>query len=628
MSLVKRLWIVVALIILASVLMAGLINIQSAQRYLASELKVKNLDTATALALSLSQNATDPVMVELLLSSQFDLGHYQRIDYLGPEGRLLAHRERVSRPTAVPAWFMRLFPITAEPGVALLQSGWTQLGSIRLYSDPSFAYDSLWKSALMLAQMFSLGGVLAGLLGMVYIRRVLRPLKGVVAQAEALAERRYLEVRPPRTLEFRLIVEAMNRLTQKTKSVLDDESVRLSKLKTEHEIDPMTGFMMREVFRRNAAAEIEREDTHLHGLLLLVKIANLEELNREIGRHQTDRLISTMAQQMRQALRSVAGTRYGRLGASDFAILLPGQSESAPLQQQLHASILQVEHGHLLQLSYGAARYGPRSGMSELLASCDQNLALASAGGPVVQMPEGMVPLRPAREWVEILQVALRQHEFQLALYPVRGRDHSYLNTEAPARIHSSVCGETLVAGAFLPWARREGLVGQVDLEILAQTLAEVERHGHAICINLGYESVCDEVQLQRIVETLDLHRTLAPRLCLDVAEDIAFEHPQAFAHFCGRILPLGCQVGIEHLDHHVGHLARLHGLGLHYVKLSRALVQDVQQETAVQTLLRGLCTVAHTMGLQVIAEGVAHAGDVPLLFELGFDGVTGSAVA
>ncbi|MDP3702367.1 MAG: LapD/MoxY N-terminal periplasmic domain-containing protein [Hylemonella sp.] len=627
MSLVKRLWIVVGLIIVATVLTAAIINIHSAQRYLENELKVKNLDTATALALTVSQSATDAVMVELLLSSQFDLGHYQRIDYLAPDGSLRAHRERVTHPPSVPAWFIRMFPIKAEPGVAMLQSGWSQLGSIRLYSDPSFAYDSLWKSTMALAQIFSLAGVLAGLLGMVYIRRVLKPLEGVVAQAEALADRRYLEVRAPRTLEFRLIIEAMNRLTQRTKSVLDGEAARLSKLKTEHEVDPMTGFMVREVFRRNAAAEIEREDTHPQGLLLLVHIANLDELNREIGRHQTDRLIGTLAQQMRQALQSPAGTRYGRLGASDFAILLPGQSEIAPLQQ-LHASILQAEHGRLLQLSYGAARYGPHSGMSELLASCDQSLTPASASGPVVPMAEGAVLLRPAREWVEILQVALRQHEFELALYPVRGRDRSYLNTEAPARIRSSVCGETLVAGAFLPWARREGLVGQVDLEILAQTLAAVERHGHAICINLGYESVCDDVQLQRLIDRLDQHRALAPRLCLDVAEDIAFEHPQAFARFCERILPLGCQVGVEHLDHHVGHLARLHGLGLHYVKLSRALVQDVQQEVAIQTLLRGLCTVAHTMGLQVIAEGVARADDVPLLFELGFDGVTGSAVA
>ncbi len=628
MSLVKRLWIVVGLIIVATVLTAGMVNMRSAQRYLENELKVKNLDTATALALTLSQSASDAVTVELLLSSQFDLGHYQRVDFLAPDGRLLAHRERVTRPTEGPAWFVRLFPLTAEPGVAMIQSGWRQLGSIRLYSDPSFAYDSLWRSALVLAQVFALGGILLGAAGMVYIRGLLRPLHGVVAQAEALAERRYLEVRPPRTLEFRRIVEAMNRLTQKTKSVLDEESARLSRLKTEHEVDPMTGFMVRDVFRRSAAAEIEREDTHPDGLLLLVHLANLEELNHEMGRHQTDRLITAVAQQVRQTWPTDAGLRYGRLGASDIGILLPGQAGSATRLEQLHASILQVEHGHLLQLSYGAARYGPHSKLSDLLASCDQRLAPAGTGGPVVPMPEESAALRPAHVWMEILQVALHQHEFQLALYPVRGRDHRHLHTEAPARLHSSVCGETLVAGAFLPWARRQGLVGQVDLEILAQALAAVERHGHAISINLGYESVCDEAQSQRVIDILASNRALAPRIGLDVAEELALGHPHAFARFCDRIRSLGCPVGIKHLDHHAGHLAGLHGLGLHHVKLSRGLVKDVTSTVAVQPLLRGLCTVAHTMGLQVIAEGVSRADDVPLLFELGFDGVTGSAVA
>ena len=86
--------------------------------------------------------------------------------------------------------------------------------------------------------------------------------------------------------------------------------------------------------------------------------------------------------------------------------------------------------------------------------------------------------------------------------------------------------------------------------------------------------------------------------------------------------LSLGCRVGIERLDHHVGHLGRLHGLGLHSVKLSRAVVQGALQDTAAQALLRGLCSIGHAMGVQVIADGIARAEDATLLFELGFDGV------
>lgn len=622
MSLVKRLWIVVGLIILAAVLTAGIINIHSAQHYLENELKVKNLDTATALALTLSQGAGDPVKVELLLSSQFDLGHYQRIDYIGPEGRLLARRERAAQPPAVPDWFMRLFPIAPEPGNAVIQSGWRQLGSIQLRSDPSFAYDSLWRSALELAQLFVLGGIVLGVLGMVAIRRVLRPLDHVVEQAEALAERRYLEVEPPRTLEFRRIIEAMNRLSQKTKRMLDEEAARLDRLKTEREIDAGSGFMVREVFCRNAMAEIEREDTPLQGVLLVVRIANLQELNREIGRLQADRLIRLAAAQIRSALGQDLGVYFGRLNASDFGLLLPGVDDAGAVLPRLHAAILHAEQAPLLRLCYGAARYGVGSRLSDLLSTCDQTLI--PAGNEAVAMPADAAPtsLRSTREWSDILHAALREHEFQLALHPVHDRRGMPLYADAVARIHSSVSAEVLVAGAFVPQARRLGLVGQVDIEILALALAEAERSSQVICIDLGYESVCDMALTDRILELLAQHKLQAARVQFDVDERVAFEHLTSFGRFCERLRPLGCRVGIEGLDHHVGHLARVHGLGLHSVKLSRAAVQGALQDPAAQTLLRGLCSIGHAMGLQVIADGIAHAEDATLLYELGFDGV------
>lgn len=622
MSLVKRLWIAVGLIILAAVMTAGIINIHSAQHYLENELKVKNLDTATALALTISQSASDPMKVELLLSSQFDLGHYQRIEYLGPDGRLLAQRERATQPSTVPSWFMRLFPITPEPGNAVIQSGWRQLGSIQLRSDPSFAYDSLWRSALELAQLFILGGIVLGALGVVAIRRVLRPLDHVVEQAEALAERRYLEVPPPRTLEFRRIIEAMNRLSQKTKRMLDDEAARLDRLKTEQEIDAGSGFMVREVFCRNAMAEIEREDTHLQGVLLVVRIANLQELNREIGRLQTDRLIRLAAAQIRSALGQDQGVYFGRLNASDFGLLLPGVDDAGAVQPRLHAAILQAEQAPLLRLCYGSARYGVGSRLSDLLSTCDQTLT--PAGGETVAMPADTAPtsLRSAREWSDILHTALRGHEFQLALHPVHDRHGTPLYADAVPRIHSSVCAEVLVAGAFLPQARRFGLVGQVDVEILALAVAEIQRSNQVICVDLGYESVCDKALTDRILALISQHKLPAERLQFDVDESVAFEHLAAFTRFCEQLRPLGCRVGIERLDHHVGHLGRLHGLGLHSVKLSRAVVQGALQDPAAQTLLRGLCSIGHAMGVQVIADGIARAEDATLLFELGFDGV------
>lgn len=628
MSLVKRLWIVVGLTTLAAILTAASINMLSAKRYLENEIKVKNLDTATALAMSISQSATDAVTVELLVSSQFDLGHYQRIDYTGPDGKRIVHREKERHQSTVPTWFARLVPIEPEPGVALIQIGWKQLGAIELQSDPSFAYDSLWKSAVILLELFAVGSVLVGMLGTLFIRSIIRPLKRVVDQAEALAERRFVEVKPPRTLEFRLIVEAMNRLTKKIKDLLDDESARLKKLKADYEHDKLTGFMVRDVFLRHVAAEIEREDTHEEGVLLLVHVGNLEELNREIGRVQTDRLIQSLTEQLKLALFDHVRVRLGRLNAPDFGVLVPDQTDGPRLLKALHAQVMLAQDSHLLQLSYGSADYGPLSNLTDLLSACDQNLVPVTEQGLVINPAITLASSRAAREWPRILETALQNHEFQLALFPVRGRDNTYLHTEALARIHSSVAGETLVAGAFLPWARRRGLSAQVDFEILTQTMTAMNGHEHAMCINLGFESVCDERQHGRIVEQLARNKPQASRLYLDIPEDIAFDHPGEFRRFCDRILPMGCKIGVEHLDHHIGHLGQLHSQGLHYIKVSRALIKDIAQNTTAQTMLRGLCTISHTMGLQVIAEGVTQTADAKLLFELGFDGVSGPAVA
>lgn len=627
MSLVKRLWLVVGLIALAAIVSAASINMLSAKRYLESEIKVKNLDTATALAMSISQNASDTMTAELLVSSQFDLGHYQRIDYLGPDGKLIVHRENVQRKSTAPQWFTHLVPIDPEPGIATLQVGWKQLGTIELQSDPSFAYDSLWRSAITLSQLFLAGFVLISILGTLFIRTIIRPLNSVVEQAEALAERRFIEIKPPGTLEFRLIVEAMNRFTGKIKNLLDDESSRLNKLKADHENDKLTGYMVRDVFLRKLAAEIESQDTHEEGLLLFVRVGNLEELNSEVGRLQTDYLLQNLTRQLRLALHDQPKAHFGRLNGSDFGILVPNQTDGPRLLQSIQSQIQLDEGGRLLKLSYGAASDGPHSKLTELLTVCDNSMIVATTEDLVNNRTTSTAPGRALSEWANILDAALQNKEFKLALFPVRGRDNAYLHTKAYARIHSSVAETVLVAGAFLPWARRLNLSALVDQEILSQAIAAVDSHGHDICINLGFESVCDERQVNRIAEQLRHHKEQARHLYLDIPEELAFAHPDEFQRFCKRILPTQCKIGVEYLDHHVGHLGQLHGLGLHYIKVSRFYVKDIAHDATTQTILRSLCTISHTMGLQVIAEGVTQIADVDLLFELGFDGVTGAAV-
>lgn len=96
---------------------------------------------------------------------------------------------------------------------------------------------------------------------------------------------------------------------------------------------------------------------------------------------------------------------------------------------------------------------------------------------------------------------------------------------------------------------------------------------------------------------------------------------------FCDTLKPLGCTIGLEHAGSHICHIGELHDVGLDYLKIDSAIIRDIDHSPGNQTFLRGLCTIAHTMGMMTIAEGVLNQEEAACLKELGFKGMTGPGI-
>ena len=147
MSMIKQLWIAIAVLALLALGGSAIVSLLSARHYLEQQLHLKNLDNASSLALSMSQLPKDPVTIELLLSAQFDSGHYEYIRLADPQGAVLVERQNTAAPEGVPQWFMHLIPIEAPQGVAQIQDGWKQFGTLSVKSHGRFVYRSLWDGA-------------------------------------------------------------------------------------------------------------------------------------------------------------------------------------------------------------------------------------------------------------------------------------------------------------------------------------------------------------------------------------------------------------------------------------------------------------------------------------------------
>lgn len=634
MSLIKQLWIAIVIIMAISFGGSFVVSTLSAQKYLKQQLSLKNIDNATSLAISMSQVASDPVSVELLLGAQFDSGHYQFIRLTDPNGNIVIDRSNPAIPSSAPEWFQKLIPLQADSGIAQVQDGWQQIGTITLKSHSRFAYDSLWQSTLRLLFWFCAGAALAGFLGSLILKTIIHPLYDVVDQAQAIGARRFITIPVPRTLELSKLVNAMNSLSSRIKSMLKEETGRLENLRRQSEHDSLTGLLQREPFLQRTEALIDRNDASAAGVLVIARFTHLSETNRELGRQTTDQLLRRIGEKFTGMVAQHPDWLTGRLNGSDFALLAPGGS-GTPLDlgqevaSALHLAIDDANLSEERQVAVGATSLHPGESLSGLLSRTDTALLTAEANNSraveVVHKHDVTETISDLSSWQTALEEALDTMALKLAKYPVVDSNGSLLHFEAPARI--LIGDEWLSAGIFMPWAARLGMMSQVDEAVVQTAIQEISQHDENLGINVSAEALCDTAFQAGLLRQLLENPTLAQRLWIEVPEAVAFRHLAEFRLLCSALTPLGTKVGLEHVGHQFSRIGDLHELGLDYIKIDAAFSQDIPANTDRQAFLRGLCLIAHSIGLMTIAEGVQNQADVEILAELGMDGMTGPGI-
>jgi len=138
MSLIRQIWLVLLGALLLAFLGSMGVAIASARDTLETQLRLKNADNASALALALSQQKGDPALMELVLAAQFDTGYYRQIRLVGTDGRVLFTRDAPAARTQAPDWFVALLPIVSTPGMAQVSDGWRALGAVQVVSHTAY----------------------------------------------------------------------------------------------------------------------------------------------------------------------------------------------------------------------------------------------------------------------------------------------------------------------------------------------------------------------------------------------------------------------------------------------------------------------------------------------------------
>ncbi|MEW6691533.1 MAG: EAL domain-containing protein [Pseudomonadota bacterium] len=634
MTLYRQLLIVLQSLFLLIFVGTLVLGVQGVRAFLADQLAAHAQDTATSLGLSLSPavEADDRATMTAMVDAIFDRGYYRSIVLESVDGRPLIERRLDVVVEGVPDWLVRWVPLETPEAEALVMAGWRQAATVRVVSHPGYAYRLLRDSLLELGAWFAALALLASLLAWGAVRLLLRPLHAVERQAEALCRREYdVQARLPRTRELRNIVLAMNRMIERVRAMFDDQAREAERLREQAFRDPLTGLGNRRLFEVRLAAALAPEAEPAGGMLALLRLEGLEELNQRLGYEAGDHLLREVAAAL-APLAAEEGALLARPGGAEFALLLPGVDAAEAKARVIRAC--ESTEAHLaaadvaeVRFRVGATLIHPGETTADVLAAADEALRAVEDGAPrhwAFYVREATAETEPhgRQDWLAHLDRVLDEGRLVLHAQPVVeiGAPERLFQREILVRIPG--LGHGLhPAGSFIALAEHGPRALRLDRAVVARVL---ERPGtEPLALNLSAAALEDASFVDELVAGV---RRTGARLAIELPEAVLVAQGDRLAPALARLRAAGCGLGVDHFGRGFGSLAYLKALHPDYVKLAHDYTLRLMADEETAFVLGTLVRAAHSLDIRVIAQGVEDQRQWARLRELGVDAVQGFA--
>ncbi|MBI5720566.1 MAG: GGDEF domain-containing protein [Burkholderiales bacterium] len=541
-------------------------------------------------------------------------------------GRATAPRAPGS--SAAAALFARLMPVS-QPAVApIFGASGTGATELAVLADGADLQRLAWRAFVRFAT-FTIGGslVLVAVAAMFW-RRWRRLLRATVAQAQSLERLQFVEAPEPGWPELRELTRAMNAVVRRLRDQVAAQAEQVAQLQRQAQTDVVTGLPLRSYFLSRLGDVLA--DARLPAAsLLLVRVPDLGSLNERHGREAADRLLVAVADVLLTYVERIPGATAGRLAGQDFALALPAAGAARETAAAIQAAVAAAPAARLPGARVVVAGCDGLRGLaaSAALSAADSALARAEATDECVveDLPE--LGATGARAWRELIAAALDESRVRLGAFPVVDAQGRLIHLECPLRVQVEPGGEFLVARRWLAMAARSRLTPIVDLSAVNLALAAIAADGQARCVHVAPRSLVSPGFARALLTRLKAAGPWAAKLSMEWTDLPDASMSPALREAVPAWRKLGVRVGVEHAGASPRSLPALKEIGIDYVKVDARHLLGVADDDAARSYVESLVALIHGLGLHALAEGVADPRQLELLWSLGFDGATGTAV-
>ena len=391
--------------------------------------------------------------------------------------------------------------------------------------------------------------------------------------------------------------------------------------------DPLTGLPNRRAFTEAMEEAMVRGG---EGAVLLLDLDDFKDVNDTLGHTAGDALLRVTATR----LDLTAGGLVARLGGDEFAVLLPGHdmASATEVAHRLRRAVTRPVPLNDVELitaaSIGVAEmHGSAMSSDEVLAQADVAMYAAKEARTGVESYRAADGDAIGRRLVLAADLgkALPKGELELWFQPqALVADGEVSGFEALLRWSHPQFG-WVPPQEIVAVAQRTGLVRPLTDFILEQALRNRLAWHRAgfdleVAVNVTPRDIADLSLIRRVQQVLQTTGTPAQALVIEVTESDALGDPERSMTVLTGLSDAGVRLSVDDFGTGYSSLAYLERLPVDEVKIDQSFVFRIEKDRADSTILRATVTLAHDLGLRVVAEGVESELARSLIAELGCD--------
>lgn len=457
-----------------------------------------------------------------------------------------------------------------------------------------------------------------------------------------------LLVRPPGTVQERSMFAATMAATTglllvRALSAVASYARTQAVLRHQANHDPLTGLANRRLLQERVDAMLAGQDDGPTVYLLFLDLDAFKVVNDLWGHEMGDELLVEVSRRL--AAIADESAVVARIGGDEF--ILAATAGAAGGSGTDLAELILIGFAEPFVLSVGAVTTTPSIGV----ASWRRGSAPTTAEGLVRDADIAMYQAKKrGRNQYAVFDIGMHEKvrvraETESTLRHALGRDEFVLHyqpivdlyTERPAGYEALLRWNHPDRGQvppndFVPVAEDTGLIvkiGEWVLRSAVEQIAQWHAEGPAdqelfMSVNVSTRQLRDEGLVDAVHDVLLAHRVPAHLLHLEITESAMMDDPDTATRVLSRLRNLGVTLSVDDFGTGYSSLAYLRRFPVSVVKIDRSFVTGLGTKDSDVEIVRAVVAMAHSLGLEVIAEGVETVQQRNLLRRLGADRAQG----